>query len=70
MHSILVQHTVEVVETDGTQAQKYNFTWLRLPYRIGLFGQDELIHGVGQVELNSLEEAIWRELGALPLSRR
>ena len=34
------------------------------------FRIEQLPHGLGEVECSSLEEEIWRELGALPPSRR
>lgn len=44
--------------------------WLRSTSPIALFRSEELLQGVGEVERHSLEEVIWRELGALPQSRR
>lgn len=42
----------------------------RLPRQLQRLLAVRLASGIGQVEIGSIEEQIWRELGALPLSRR
>lgn len=72
MHLTVLLETAQAQEPTKKRAETRAGTrwWLRSTSRIALFRSGELLHGLGEIERDSLEEGIWRELGALPPSRR
>lgn len=70
MHLTVLLETAQAQEPTQKRAETRTRRWLRSTSRIALFRSEELLHGLGEVERGTLEEVIWRELGALPPSRR